>query len=246
MGLAALSAMKAEPQAPEIPVPVFVDLNTESPVLLSRAKFIAGSILHRAGVRIVWCKSPSGQPGTIVISAAHPTPARFPAGALAAATPFGGTRIEIVYERVQEVPSYLRPTVLGHVLAHEITHMLQGMSRHSETGVMKASWKSSDYHAMYLHPYELSDEDIDLIRRGLQRRELNNRAVAASTPPRSDASTVQNDSRLRMEPARWKQVSHSKRPKSIGRKNARAIKHIVRKRNHHSHKKIYRRKIRLA
>lgn len=37
------------------------------------------------------------------------------------------------------------PFLLGHVLAHEIGHILQGVERHSSAGVMKEKWDYRDY-----------------------------------------------------------------------------------------------------
>ena len=35
-------------------------------------------------------------------------------------------------------------TLLGHVLAHEIAHLLLGANSHSETGIMRAHWDNKD------------------------------------------------------------------------------------------------------
>jgi hypothetical protein len=61
--------------------------------------------------------------------------------------------------------------VLGHVLVHEITHILQGIDRHSETGVMKARWTAQDYSKMTWEPLPFTPEDIDLIQRGLSKHD---------------------------------------------------------------------------
>jgi hypothetical protein len=56
------------------------------------------------------------------------------------------------------------------VLAHEITHILQGISRHSASGVMKARWTINDFAGMSIHPLRFEEEDVDLIYEGLARR----------------------------------------------------------------------------
>ena len=61
----------------------------------------------------------------------------------------------------------LEPIILGHVLVHEITHVLQGVDRHSEKGMMKARWTPEDYCEMEWKPLEFTPEDIILIRLGL-------------------------------------------------------------------------------
>jgi hypothetical protein len=60
--------------------------------------------------------------------------------------------------------------VLGHVIAHEVTHILQGVLRHSESGVMKARWSNADYQEMTWKPLRFTDEDVVLIHRGLKAR----------------------------------------------------------------------------
>jgi hypothetical protein len=55
-------------------------------------------------------------------------------------------------------------------MTHEITHLLQGISRHSATGVMKARWGTKDVVDMANNPLPFTPEDIDLIQCGLVRR----------------------------------------------------------------------------
>ena len=58
----------------------------------------------------------------------------------------------------------------GHVLAHEITHVLQGTNFHSMSGVMKAVWDSGECRHVAVHPLMFTATDILLIRRGLEDR----------------------------------------------------------------------------
>ena len=60
--------------------------------------------------------------------------------------------------------------LLAHVMVHEITHLLEGVDRHSFEGVMKAVWSISDYQSMMRCPMPFAQEDVDLIRMGLARR----------------------------------------------------------------------------
>ena len=72
------------------------------------------------------------------------------------------------YDRVRNtVPSRAVPSVLAHVLVHEITHILQGTSRHSVSGVMKAQWDGRDYRQMEQKPLGFTEEDIRFIQQGL-------------------------------------------------------------------------------
>ena len=60
--------------------------------------------------------------------------------------------------------------ILAHVMVHEITHVLQGVSRHSESGVMKATWTMKEYGEMLPKPLPFTDDDVLLIRLGLERQ----------------------------------------------------------------------------
>jgi predicted Zn-dependent protease len=102
-------------------------------------------------------------------------------GALAFALPYEGVHIQVFYNRVQAATEpELTPTVLAHVLAHEITHILQGTSRHSESGVMKARWNHDDYLQMKLKPLSFTEEDEQLIRFGMAGRANAGRLIAAT------------------------------------------------------------------
>ena len=58
--------------------------------------------------------------------------------------------------------------LLGHVLAHEIGHVVEGSFRHSETGLMKADWSAKDVMNMSTRRLRFTPFDIELILGGLQ------------------------------------------------------------------------------
>jgi hypothetical protein len=90
---------------------------------------------------------------------------------MAYALPYEGNHIVIFYDRLQrKVKGTQISTLLAHVLAHEVTHILQGIHRHSERGLMKATWDGSDYQAMMWKPLPFTPQDIELIHRGLAVR----------------------------------------------------------------------------
>jgi len=66
--------------------------------------------------------------------------------------------------------------VMAHVLVHEVTHILEGVTRHSDSGVMKAEWTLRDYGQMYTAPLPFTAADIALIQSGVDAR---NRRLAA-------------------------------------------------------------------
>src|SRR4051812_15690715 len=134
----------------------------------------ANQVLRQAGVKIEWRHQERACVASgIVITVSERTPHdRYP-GALAYALPIERTRIVVFYDRVVMLNSANGParvpSVLGHVLAHEIIHLLQGVARHSDSGVMKQKWEQSDYAAMRFRPLRLTEDDIFLIQRGLER-----------------------------------------------------------------------------
>lgn len=78
-------------------------------------------------------------------------------------------RIDVYYDRVEQLTEpHLVPIVLGHVLAHEIAHVVEGVNRHSAEGVMKANWYSKDYSDMATQPLTFTPEDVALIRGKLE------------------------------------------------------------------------------
>lgn len=137
------------------------------------AKGTASRILLDAGVRLNWrgewnCAT---DPGRVVrIRVSEETPAALNPGALGTALPYEGTNIVVFYDRVW---SHCRPSavpvVLGHVMAHEIVHVLEGIACHSREGLMKAEWTGRDDAAMRLGKLRLSDWDITLIHAGLEK-----------------------------------------------------------------------------
>jgi hypothetical protein len=85
-------------------------------------------------------------------------------GALAYAQ-LGEARIEVFSDRIlTSVEELVAPNLMGHVLAHEIAHVLEGVDRHSDEGIMKAHWTNRDYEQMHPHPMQFAPEDVGLIR----------------------------------------------------------------------------------
>jgi len=79
-------------------------------------------------------------------------------------------RTVIFYDRVESRLKRQRApqaTILGYVLAHEIGHALQGVVRHSASGVMRATWTTDDFEQMGKDGLRFTEEDVLLIRLGL-------------------------------------------------------------------------------
>ena len=187
MAIVAMAALAGITARAERNVRVYVnnDLNTRG--VMYQAQERAARAFAEVGVRIDWRTGrPSGaQPGrepVIVVRLAEHTPADYLPGALAFAKVYEGVHITVFWDRI-ESECRLAPSVvvLAHVLVHEITHILQGVNRHSESGVMKSRWTAKDQRAMASKPLPFTALDVELIRHALEsRKDTGARAGANS------------------------------------------------------------------
>jgi hypothetical protein len=145
--------------------------NDASPAL-SRARMIASKMFAGIGVEIGWRHGLGGCPEQgIRISLILDTPSTIPADILAHAKPYEGNQIRLYYDRIlRKHGEFNAPLVLAHVLTHEIAHILQGLSRHSDVGVMKARFGVNDVRDMSRQPLAFTVEDVHLIYAGLAWR----------------------------------------------------------------------------
>jgi hypothetical protein len=144
-----------------------------NPAILYRAQGMAAQLLKQAAVRIEWRNGEHACAAAgrhIVVSVSLITPGDLHPGALAYALPFERTRIVLFYDRVLNTlgPAGV-PSLLGHVLAHEIVHILQGVDQHAPGGIMKRRWDARDYAGMQRGGLQFTGDDIALIHRGLDR-----------------------------------------------------------------------------
>ena len=157
-------------------VPVYVEDGTVVPrFVMNQARLIAAKMFSGAGVQIGWRRHVPANgklpAGAVVIVLTSHTPKDLLPGALARSLPYEGVHIRVFWDRVERATL---PTpaavVLAHVLVHEITHILQRIERHSESGVMKALWTVEDYAEMRWRPLPFTLDDIKLIHSGLAKR----------------------------------------------------------------------------
>jgi hypothetical protein len=157
---------------PSKPVTVCLIPGTNA-TMFYRGQGAATKLLEQAGIQIEWRSDQRfcdvAKHG-IVVSVVLATPDDQHPGALAYALPFERTRITLFYDRVLKTLGPAgAPSLLGHVLAHEIVHSLQGVDQHSVNGIMKARWDARDYAGMQLGRLRFTEEDIALVHRGLDR-----------------------------------------------------------------------------
>jgi hypothetical protein len=143
--------------------------------------FIAQATASRAfeqiGVELKWGSVKNAdvsKDDPLVITILDEAPANLAAGALADALPFERVHIRIFYGRVAGLIPLRNqaPVVLGHVMTHEIAHMLQEVDYHAKTGIQKARWSDDDFSAMLRGGLGFEEFDKILIRRGIEQRRI--------------------------------------------------------------------------
>jgi hypothetical protein len=172
LAIAALAGGTVRAQTPEkAAVPVCMTFFTPSGAY---AQWVASKMFEEIGVKLEWLRDAAAcRSAAAPLISIHVTmpPTGMNSGALARSLVYEGTQIEVFYERVRKLVGPRRlPTLLGHVLAHEIAHVLQGVSGHTETGVMKARWDNEDYDRMAWKPFSFTESDAILIHLGLKNR----------------------------------------------------------------------------
>jgi hypothetical protein len=148
---------------------VTVVLSSSVPVSaaeLVEAQKVAGGIYGGIGVALHW----GGKPDTdtcetrIAIRLEKAGSPEVSPNSLAYATVGSDAehQIHVFIDRVNAVVGRPSGPVLGHVLAHEVAHILEGVPRHSASGILKAHWEPRDIQDLLWRPlrFELVDEAL--------------------------------------------------------------------------------------
>lgn len=141
--------------------------------VLDRGEISADKILALAGLEIDWRnrrRSCPPQQDSIILNVTTNTPRDSFPGAYGMSLPFEGIHLNVFYDRIQRVQPYQVVPLLGHVIAHEIVHILSGNDTHSATGVMKRRWDLKDLQQMRIRPLPFSTFDILLLNLGIRDR----------------------------------------------------------------------------
>jgi hypothetical protein len=150
---------------------------------LSGARAITAQIYAEIGVRLIWRSTVStpprcseeGSDRKIVMALKARIPNGISDTALAYAVPHQahGPCVMLLEEPLLTAVR-VNPTstmhLLGHVLAHEIGHVLQGVSHHSDTGVMKSRWSLGEVGDMRKVRLHFTAWDQELILERLRGR----------------------------------------------------------------------------
>lgn len=192
MALTAEARMQPAADLTTIHVYVTNDLLISRMPVLPGARECASRLLAESGVRLVWHSgTPSAiGPDVLVIRfvatlPAFETPER--KHTLAFAQPYApdGTPMLFFRDRIAQLatPDFrVNTRIVGHVLAHEICHMLEGLSHHSEEGLMRAFWSATDFNTISYCELPIADEDRLLVHLGVEKR--MGRMAAAVTETR--------------------------------------------------------------
>ena len=179
----AAAAMEAQagsrkPQADAV-VTVFTYDRADVPwVVRVRAEQVATAAFAAAGIEVKWVvgkqlgkrrEAASGEVLTVVFEALAPVQASPEAMAFTNVGGAADADVHVFYNRVAGFGGFhdrlYAPELLGNVLAHELTHALEGMARHSSEGLMKAVWSGDDYAKMARRrPLAFAAEDLELLR----------------------------------------------------------------------------------
>jgi hypothetical protein len=145
----------------------------------------ASKIFAEIGVQVAWhvgWSCPVSK-SMIQVSFSEETPAAQLPGAWAYALPYEGTHIVVFYDRINRTTrNDGAQQLLAYVMVHEITHILQGVNRHSATGIMKAQWSPEDYFEMGRKRLGFTPGDTDLIYQGLDARATRQVGAALIVP----------------------------------------------------------------
>ena len=78
--------------------------------------------------------------------------------------------IVIRYDLVEAAESApIREALMAHVLVHEITHVLQGIAHHDQTGIMEKHWSPSEIAEMPKIAMSFTPAGVELIQMGLKK-----------------------------------------------------------------------------
>jgi hypothetical protein len=186
LGLIAMTAISATTvfagetgPARERKVTVCVDSNSDG-VEIRIAQGLSSKLFARIGVSVDWHElrsCPAGGNALQVSLSYNTRQAQLP-GSLAYALPYEGSHIVVFYDRIQKSDPLLVKRLLAYVLVHEVAHMLEGIVRHSGSGIMKAQWDQEDRFEIARGRLGFAPADVDLIYQGLDARELRYNVVA--------------------------------------------------------------------
>jgi hypothetical protein len=161
------------------------------PADLDRARVGADAILASVGINPIWrpCNATTcvgkPKPREIEIRLVNSTPLSQPGSLGFSAIDVdrrAGTIATVYLDRVDALADQAgtdRRTLLARVVAHEVGHLLLGRPSHSPTGLMRATWRSTELQRdMPLDWLFSAQEGAEMRRRLLSRPEADDTPIA--------------------------------------------------------------------
>ncbi len=154
-------------------VAVNISDNVSPAKTLEHNKAIVSSIFQGIGVQIRWTGG-EPSPGSFEIRVVRHAPPSASPEAMAA-TRLADRAITVFEDRVRQRLGRAHPgaatIALAYVFAHELAHAMQGVGRHSDTGILKAHWTNDDFTAILFNKFTFTEFDATLIRQRLSTRQ---------------------------------------------------------------------------
>ena len=136
--------------------------------MLARAESVTARILGPVGIRVRWEDRDIRHAAVERIDIRFANSTTDQSSRFATSLPFAssGVRIIIFVNRIQAAGNHdllFTSRLLGHVLAHEIGHVLMRTDQHSPQGVMKERWTEDDYAEIRRSYLMFTDENVTAI-----------------------------------------------------------------------------------
>jgi hypothetical protein len=179
-------AASARPAAVPIIVRVYVGYSVTSGTLAT-ASTAAADVFDAAGVVATWRVCGMGAASAVCSEVPGPREVSVRlvgAGPQAAPGSLGFAFVDVEQhagslatifmdrvERLARMSGIEQGTLLGRAMAHEVSHLLLGTSRHAETGLMRAVWSEGELRRDRRSDWRLSKQDSEQLRQAAAARE---------------------------------------------------------------------------
>ena len=134
-----------------------------------------------------------------------------------------GSHLYVFHARVEalaaEHPDLNHGTILGHVLAHEIGHLLLGSNSHAPGGLMGARWFARELHRMSQGDLLFTSAEPARVRAALAARMAEEAAEARPAPTPEPASGPAS-----VSAPKWRGWSHLARARFVRDRHHRQVR----------------------
>jgi hypothetical protein len=167
---------------PRVTVNVYNDAGVAGPIL-AEGRREATRIFQRAGVKIMWldCSRPEGEsmdrPACRTpMNRSHLAVRIVPWSSKSGDAVFGiaflssdgeGAYSDVFYDSVKKLHEEWHtctPILLGHVIAHEIGHLLLGTNAHSWMGIMRSQWQGEELQSIAMGKLLFTPPQIESLK----------------------------------------------------------------------------------